>query len=64
MMPKEPIDNDTSLEHLLNFLSTTGHKKHKQWKPTSNTGANCITAQKTAAKLLSYLASTMDPAVS
>ena len=57
---KEEPDDGTRLKYLLNFLSTTGQWKHKQWKPDGAMEANYKNKKKSAVEFLEYLSSTMD----
>ena len=61
---KEEPDDGTRLEDLLNFLGTSGHWKHEQWKPEGATKADHKNKKKSAAEFLKYISSTMDHPVS
>ena len=45
-IPDELDDNGACLEYILNFLSTTGHQKWKQWTPASEIMDDTVAAKK------------------
>ena len=51
--------NSTRLEHVLNFLGNTGHKKYERWQP-SGADDEVKKTKASANKLMDYLLSTMD----
>ena len=60
----DPDDKGACLEYMLNFLSTTGHKKWNQWTPAGVTTYDIAATKKSAKSFLDNLASQMDHVVS
>ena len=58
--PDEPSYKGAHLEHILNFLSTTGHQKWNQWVLASVTIDDIVAMKKSTKSFLDHIASQMD----